>query len=185
MEDYRINTNYAKALFLLAGEFDKQDEAATDMRLVSEVCAENRELNVVFKDPTIKESKKVAIVTALFAQHVAEVTMKFLTFVVRKNRTVNLKGIANAYLGLYRDSRGIVLSQFTTATAVDEPTLALASSIIADHTHKKVEMVSKVDGRMLGGFKMEYDNNMYDARLRTKLRKLRAEFSKNIYESKL
>lgn len=50
MEDYRINTNYAKALFLLAGEFDKQDEAATDMRLVSEVCAENRELNVVFKE---------------------------------------------------------------------------------------------------------------------------------------
>ena len=38
---------------------------------------------------------------------------------------------------------------------------------------------------MLGGFKLEFNHNMYDARLRTKILKLRKEFSKNIYESKL
>ena len=46
-------------------------------------------------------------------------------------------------------------------------------------------MLNNVDKKMLGGFCMTYDNNMYDARVRTKIVKLRKEFSKNIYEKKL
>ena len=42
-----------------------------------------------------------------------------------------------------------------------------------------------VNAHMLGGFKLEFDHNMYDARLRTKIRKLRKAFSENEYESKL
>jgi hypothetical protein len=38
---------------------------------------------------------------------------------------------------------------------------------------------------MLGSFKLEFDNKMYDARIRTKIRKLRMAFAKNEYESKL
>lgn len=57
--------------------------------------------------------------------------------------------------------------------------------LIADFTQKKVDLYSRVDNKMLGGFKLTFDNNMYDARIRTKIKKLRNEFSKNIYESKL
>ena len=53
MQDYRININYAKALFALAGETGQQEEVAEDMRLVNEVCSENRVLAVVFNNPVI------------------------------------------------------------------------------------------------------------------------------------
>ena len=48
MQDYRININYAKALFLLAEETQEQERVSEDMRLVNAVCAENRELNAVW-----------------------------------------------------------------------------------------------------------------------------------------
>ena len=111
--------------------------------------------------------------------------MAFLNFVVRKNRTVNLKGISTAYLDLYRESRGIVLSCLTTAYPADEETRTLATKVIADYTHKEVELVAQTDPKIIGGLAMEFDNTMYDARISTYLTKLRRAFEENVYEKKL
>ena len=185
MQDYRININYAKALFLLADETGEQERVSEDMRLVNAVCVENRELNAVFRNPEIKAPKKEAIVSDLFGANVSKTTMAFINFVVHKKRSVNLKGISAAYLDLYRESRGIVLSHITTAQPVDDDTRALATKVIADYTHKEVELVAKTDPKIIGGLAMEFDNRMYDARISTYLMKLRHSFEENVYESKL
>lgn len=185
MEGYRINVNYAKALFLLATDLQQCDAVMADMRLVQGVCVENHILNVVLNNPTIREVKKVAVMSDIFKDKVSRATMAFLAFVVKKRRTINLKGISEAYMAIFRDSRGIVLSDVRTAVEVDESLLTDLRDKVADHTGKQVEMVNTVDTRMLGGFCMTYNNNMYDARLRTKIAELRKEFSKNIYEKKL
>jgi len=185
MNSYRINTHYAKALFLLSVDMEAEDRVAEDMRLVSRVCAENRELGVVFANPVVPIDKKLGIVKALFEDHVCEATMAFLVFVTRKNRSVNLRGIAEAYLTLFRDYRGIVLSDLVTHQPVDDVARRMVTEMVAGYTGKSVELHDYTDAKMLGGFKLEFDHNMYDARLRTKIRKLRAEFAKNDYESKL
>lgn len=185
MNSYRINTHYAKALFLLSVDMEVVDRVAEDMRLVSRVCAENRELGVVFANPVVRVDKKLGIVKALFDGHVCEATMAFLVFVTRKNRSVNLRGIAEAYLTLFRDHRGIVLSDLVTYQPVDDVARRMVTEMVAGYTGKSVELHDRIDPHMLGGFKLEFDHNMYDARLCTKIRKLRAEFAKNEYESKL
>lgn len=185
MNDYRININYAKALFMLATDRGQADRVADDMRFVSDVTAKNHELNVVFGNPTVRHDKKTAIVRALFDGQVCDETMAFLVFVVRKSRSVNLHGISEAYLDLWRDSRGIVRSELVTHQETDESAREFVTRLIAEYTGKQVELHTATDPAMLGGFKMEFDHNMYDARLRTKIMKLRKEFAKNDYESKL
>ena len=185
MNNYRINTNYAKALFLLAGDRGQADRVADDMRLVAQVTAENHELAVVFANPTLRHDKKTAIIQALFADRVCAETMAFLTFVVRKNRSVNLNGISNAYLDIYREARGIVLSDLVTHQPIDDSARSEVTKLVAQYTGKQVELHDRTDARMLGGFKLEFDHNMYDARIRTKIRKLRLAFANNEYESKL
>ena len=170
---------------MLAEELQEQKAVAIDMRLVNAVCTENHELNTVFRNPEVKMSKKVSIVDALFGEHVGKTSLAFLEFVVKKHRSVNLRGISAAYLDLFRESQGIVLSKFTTAEPVDQEVLDMVSQAIAAHTHKEVEMVAKTDPKIIGGFAMEFDNTIYDARLSTRLTKLREQFEKNIYESKL
>ena len=95
MEDYRININYAKALFLVAAETGQLEPVNADIRLVRQVCIENHILNVVMANPVIREDKKVAILNDLYAERVCRVTSLFLTFVVKKRRAINLKGIAD------------------------------------------------------------------------------------------
>lgn len=185
MNDYRINSNYAKALLLLATDLDVIDRVCDDMRLVADVMAENRELAVVFGNPTVKSDRKVAIVDALFSSRVSDTTMAFLRFAVRKNRSVNFRGIATAYINMWRDVRGVVFSDLVTHQPIDDTARRMVTQMVEDYTGRKVELHDRTDPKMLGGFKLEFDGKMYDARIRTKIRKLRIEFAKNIYESKL
>ncbi|MBP5546310.1 MAG: ATP synthase F1 subunit delta [Bacteroidales bacterium] len=184
MNDYRINISYAKALLMTADEKSVADRVADYMRLVSAVCRENRVLTAVFANPVIRPDRKAGIVRELFGEHCNEVSMAFLLFVVKKNRSVNLRGISEAYLSLYRESRGIVLTDFVTYQPTDEKAHESVKELVEKYTGKKVELNARTDERMLGGFRLEFDHNMYDARLLTKIMKLRKEFSKNIYESK-
>ncbi len=185
MNSYRINTNYAKALLMLATDTGVIDRVAEDMRLVGDVAASNRELAAVFSNPVFKADKKTAILRELFADHVCEATMAFLLFVVRKNRTANLHGISEAYLELWREERGIVLSDLVTHQPIDDTAREMVTRLVSDYTGKQVELHDRTDHKMLGGFKLEFNHNMYDARIRTKIRKLRIEFARNDYESKL
>lgn len=185
MQDFRINRNYAKALFILAQESDMQQRVAEDMRLVGSVCNENRILNTVMGNPTIKETKKAAIAVGLFESHVSKLSMAFLSFVVRKRRTVNLRGICEAYLDLYRQANNIVSTRLTTATPASEEVKQLASKAVAACTGRQVELHTVDNPDILGGFALEFDNNMYDARISSALSKLRMAFDDNDYESKL
>jgi len=182
VENYRINVNYAKALFLLATDTGEVDKTCEDMKLVNQVCTENHILNVLFSNPVIKEAKKLGIIRDLFEEKVSHLTMTFLNFVVRKRRAVSLRGISEAYLDLYRQSKGIVLSELRTAVEVDDEAKAEIAKIIGNYTHKTVEMNAITDDTMLGGFCVSFDNSMYDARIRTQINKLLKEFSKNTYE---
>ena len=185
MNDYRINTHYAKALLMLARDKNMVDAAAEDMRLVGRVCSENRELNVVFANPVIPNARKVAIVKELFEGQVSEASSAFLLFVTRKNRSVNLRGIAEAYIEMWREERGIVRSDLVTHQPIDDVARKMVTQMVADYTGKTVELHDRTDTKMLGSFKLEFDNKMYDARIRTKIRRMRIEFAKNDYESKL
>ena len=185
MNSYRVNTNYAKALFLLATDRGQTDRVADDMKLIGDVMAENHELSVVMGNPTLRYDKKKSVMDALFGNRVCDETAAFLAFVIKKNRSVNLHGISEAYLNMWRDSRGIVRGDLVSHLEADEDAREQVRRLIAEYTGKEVELHTTTDPNMLGGFKMEFDHNMYDARLRTKIRKLRKAFSDNEYESKL
>lgn len=185
MNAYKINSNYAKALFLLAYDLNQLDSCYDDMCLVHKVCDENRELHVVLGNPVIKVDRKLAILTDIFHDHVCGTTMAFLHFVTRKNRAVNLKGIAASFEELYCDHNNIVRAKMLTACEVDGDNLNRIRGIIENFTHKTVQLDAQTTDKMLGSFYLVFDNYLYDARLRTKIAKLRNEFSKNDYESKL
>ncbi len=185
MEDYRINTNYAKALFLLASDEKQLDAVCEDIRLVKRVCEENHVLNVIFANPTLRADKKTGILKALFETRVTAVSMAFLAFVARKRRTINLKGIANSFLELYRKERGIILSELVTAVEADEETRLAVCKVVGEYTRKEVELQTSTNESIIGGFSITFDNNMYDARISSYIMQLRQEFSKNLYDSKL
>lgn len=185
MNDYRININYAKALFRLSEDLNETEAVLQDMKLVGEVCSENRQLAKVFGNPVIPEGRKRAIMTDLFSAHIGKTTMAFLLYLVHKRRAVNLQGIARMYADLYRDARNVVLAHVTSAAEIKPELLERIRAEVEGFTHKNVELETIVTDQMLGSFKLAFDTYLYDARIMTRVDRMRREFAKNVYESKL
>lgn len=185
MNDYRIHQHYAKALFMLSQDLEQTDTVMQDMGIVATVCTENHELNRVMGNPTIREDKKRAIVSDIFTGHVSDTSLAFLLFVVRRKRAVNLLGIARAYQQLYRDANGIVVARVRTAADMNESLVERLRREVASFTHKQVQMDCVTTDQMLGGFQLMFDTYLVDARLQTRIDRMRRAFQRNDYESKL
>jgi len=52
-------------------------------------------------------------------------------------------------------------------------------------THKRVQMECVTSEQMLGGFQLMFDTYLVDARLQTRIDRMRRAFKRNDYESKL
>ena len=86
MKETRVANRYAKALFDLSIELKQLELIRADMELLHTVCEQNREFLLMLKSPVIKESKKQAILTGIFAGKINDLTFKFLKVITHNRR---------------------------------------------------------------------------------------------------
>src|SRR5688572_27217738 len=92
-----VANRYAKSLMDLASESRKLDEVRKDMKLVQQVCDENREFGLFLNSPVIKTDKKVEVLKSVFHGKVSELTLSFLILAAKKHRESYVPSIAKAF----------------------------------------------------------------------------------------
>lgn len=176
---------YAKALFDLGIEYNQIDEVFEDMLLVRKVCDENSSLRAILKNFVIKNRVKENIIHDIFSGKISNLSLKFILFIIRKERANCLSGIANSFIKVYRDYKNITTVLLYTAEPADENIKERIISIVQRFTDSEINLVNEVDKKLIGGFRLIFDGNLYDASLFTKLQKLNKSFSVNVYEKSL
>ena len=178
----RIASRYAKSLIDLAQEQNNLETVYKDMEYFNEV-SKNREFELMLKSPIIKEDKKQSIFDAIFGSKVDKLTKASFDIIIRKNRAAYLGPIAKEFVNQYREIKEISTVKLITATALGKSTIeAIKKQLIATgNVSPNLELTTEVDENIIGGFKMVYDNNLYDASAASKLEELKKEFSKNTY----
>jgi F-type H+-transporting ATPase subunit delta len=83
----------------------------------------------------------------------------------------------------YKALKGITPVRVTSAAPLSEAVLEeLRRRIIASGAAtSQLELETKIDPELIGGFVLEFDNKRYDASIAHKLDELRGQFSKNLY----
>ena len=101
---------------------------------------------------------------------------------IKKGREFELPEIVEAYIDQYNAIKGIHKVKLTTAVEVSEE---LKKSIIEKAVRESgvasVELETKVDADLIGGFVLEFNNNLVDASIARDLRDIKKQFSKNLY----
>lgn len=184
MSVQRIASRYAKSLIDLAVEQNKLERILEDVNSFREVL-KNREFKLLTKSPIVSTSKKKDIFKALFEGKYDELTMAFFNILLTKGRESYLSDIAVEFLSQYKKLKHISTVKLTTAAPLSDEALAsiksklLASTVTDDH----VEINVQVDPDLLGGFIIEFEDNIYDASVANKLDELKKGFRDNKYIS--
>ena len=182
----RIASRYAKSLLDLAVEQSKLDRVTKDIQAFRE-AVKNRDLYLLLKSPIINPSKKKSILETLFKEEYDELVNAFINIVLTKGREAYLPEIANEYMVLYKKHQHISTVKLTTASPLSDTALGrikekLTASAVTD---EQVELETKVDPNLIGGFVIEFDNKLYDASVAYQIGELKKEFIGNKFVKKV
>ncbi|MEM6734719.1 MAG: ATP synthase F1 subunit delta [Bacteroidota bacterium] len=177
----RIAVRYAKPLLELAREKSVLDEVKEDMESFSSLCKENRDFALMLKSPIIPHLKKAEILNKAFKGKYTELTLEALGLIARKNREALLEAIANEFVALYNDMKGISKVTVTTTFTLDSDLKTSFENLAKEVTGNIPLVFEIVDPEILGGYIMQFgdkQDKQIDDSVRGQLKELKLKFSK-------
>ena len=182
MSAVRLSIRYAQSLQDLALETGKHDTVRDDVKLLVQTADASSELKSLLHSPVIRPNKKQTILNSIFQGKVDDITMKFINIVVNKGREKYLLDIAKSFIDLYNRHNNITPVRVTTAVEMSEETNEKIRQALVNKTSiEKVEMSTKVDEDIIGGFVLNFDDKLYDASVAHKLNVLKKDLTSNQY----
>jgi F-type H+-transporting ATPase subunit delta len=178
----RLAGRYAKSLIDLSLERNELEAVYNDMKYLQAVCKASRPFVALLKSPVIPIDKKGSAVTAVTTGKVSTLTATFNQLLIDKNREFYLPEIVEAFIDQYNVIKGINKIKLTTAAPLsDEVKNEIVSKIKTQTPIERIELESLVNEDLIGGFVLEYNNNLVDASIRRELRDLKKQFDKNMF----
>lgn len=182
MPNPRLAGRYAKSLVDLATEKGKLEAVYADMKFLQMVCKSSREFVNLLRSPVIKADKKEAIIGAVTKDKVNELTNAFTNLLIIKGRETDLPEIVNAFIDQYNEINNIHKVKLTTAQAVsDEFKQQVIAKLKSEAGLGTVELETKIDEKLIGGFLLEFNNSLVDASILRDLKDIKTQFQKNVY----
>lgn len=182
----RISTRYAKSLIGLAQERGELEKVNEDVQMFQEV-AKNKDFAALLRSPIINVDKKRSIVKALFGGKTTELTEKFLNIVMTKGRESYLPAIMSEFTEQYKAIKGVSNLTITSAEKLSDAAIEkIKQKLISEKAiTTNVEVATKIDPSIIGGFILEFGDELYDASISRKLKVLRKDFTGNLYVSQI
>lgn len=186
MQNPRLAGRYAKSLVDLATEKGQLEQVYADMKYLQAVCKNSRDFVNLLKSPVIKADQKNSIITAVTNGKVGQLTIAFNSLLVKKGREGDLYEIANAFIDQYNAIKGIHKVVLTTAVPVSEELKrSIEQKVKSEKRFANVELETKTDESLIGGFVLEFNNNLVDASILRDLKDIKKQFLQNLYVQQL
>jgi len=182
MPNPRLANRYAKSLIDIAVEKSQMEAVYADMKYLENVCKASRDFRSLLKSPVIKSDQKSKIIEAVTKGKISELSTAFISLLVKKGRESELVEIASAVIDQYNAIKGIHKVKLTTATPVSEELKqGIENKIRSERGLDKIELETAVDETLIGGFVLEFDDNLLDASILRDLKDIKKQFSQNLY----
>jgi F-type H+-transporting ATPase subunit delta len=186
MNNPRLAGRYAKSLIDLAVERNQLEVVYNDMKYLQAVIKASREFANLLKSPVIPAPLKAKSLTAVTKGNVGELTAAFNSLLISKARETVLPEIVEAFIDLYNDIKGIHKVKLTTAVEIGEDVkTAIKEKISRDTSLKNIELETKVRDEIIGGFILEYNNNLVDGSILRDLKDVKKQFDSNAFIQKI
>jgi len=186
MSNARLAGRYAKSLLGLAQEQSQLEVVYADMKYIQAVCNASSEFVNLLRSPIINADQKNSIINSVTKDNVSVLTNSFTVLLVKKGRERELPEMATAFIEQYNELKGIHQVTLTTAVEVGaELKKSIEDKVKAENKFATVELTTKTDDALIGGFVLEFNNNLVDASIARDLRDIKKQFLSNEYVGKI
>jgi F-type H+-transporting ATPase subunit delta len=176
MINEKISFRYASSLIGAAGENNILDDVSKDMELINSAFKVSPQLKRVIENPVIKPSLKQNIFREIFKDKINPESLKFLLFVIDKNRENFLGEIIEEFLLLRDEKLGIVNVLVKVPYELEQKHIDSFHEKFERLLNKKVRLKFEIDTKLIGGFLAKVGDTVYDASFLHQLELLKKQF---------
>jgi F-type H+-transporting ATPase subunit delta len=180
MSELTVASRYAKSLIDLAQEQKSLEETRKDMELFIRVLKANHQLQAVLANPIIAHIKKIKILEAIFGKDVSKLTDSFFRIMINKSRAQVLYFTAAEFINQYNIIKNIVRANVVSATALSEDNRKKIVSELEAFTGGKIELHTRVDPKLIGGFILTVGDKQVDTSISSSLKQLKTDFARGV-----
>ena len=183
MPNPRLATRYAKSLIDLSTERNQLEDVYNDMQFLRQVTKQSRDFVNLLRSPVVPADKKQSVIDAVTKNNISVLTAAFIKLLINKGREEDMPEIISAFITQYNAIKGIHKVKLTTATAIgDDLKNAIVSKVKNEANLEHVELESKTDDALIGGFVLEFNNNLVDASVLRDLKDISKQFKeRNVF----
>lgn len=178
MNESKISVRYAKALFLSALEEKSLDDVIKDVALLKEAFAAPGFADMLLS-PVIKTSEKKNLIKVVYSDNISALSLSFLNLVFTNSREAYLEGILRNFVDLYRKHNGIKNAELVISAGVSEEYKLKFHKLLEEVFKQKIELSSKINPDIIGGFILKVDDEQFDASISSALSRIK----KNLLET--
>jgi len=180
MPNPRLASRYAKSLLDLSIDKGQLENVYADMQWLQQVTKSNRDFVNFLRSPIIKADKKIKIVDAIVAGKIGDITLAFLRLMINKGRESNFPEIITSFIALYKSHKNIHSVKLTTAVPISEELKnKLVEQIKRTSSIQNIELETKVDDKIIGGFVLQAGDQLIDASVSYDLKEIARQFENN------
>jgi F-type H+-transporting ATPase subunit delta len=177
MNDSKISTRYARALFISARDKNLLSPVRSDMELVLAAIHDLPELKQILESPVIKPREKSMIMKLIFGGKVHDLSMSFFEMIISNKREEYLAGMARSFIRYFKEASGIKIAILKTAVSIDQKLRDHFIKIIKEIYQTEVELTEEVHEHLIGGFILTVEDQQFDASVSGHLNRIRKGLS--------
>ncbi len=176
-----VATPYAMALLSVAVEQGSIRSVREQLDKVVGLIGESDDLRIVFSNPTVSETERMAVVDVLSTRlGLSRTSRNFLMLLAEKRRLGLLPDIAQVFGQLADAQVGVVRARVLSSASLNVTQATRLKNTLAEMTGKTVVVTNDVDPDLIGGMRVEVGGKVYDTSVATQLRKIREAILEDI-----
>ena len=174
-----VTTPYAEALLQVVNENDQTEQMVEEVKQLVTLINDAPELGKTLSSPVLEKETKKKIIIEIFSEKINSSLLNFLKLLADRQRIEIVTSILYRFLEIYRENSNIALATVTSAVGLtDEQKGLITKKIINIAGTEKLELVTKIDPSLIGGFVASVGSKVIDASLASQIRKLGLSLSK-------
>jgi F-type H+-transporting ATPase subunit delta len=164
---------YAKALYQLADEKGRVDEVYDELRDLSTLFKDSKELYALLTSPKVDRKEKKRIIRDTLGPVCSRLTVYFLLTLIDKNREVLIPFMSEEFKEILDDVHNRIDVEVTSAIRLEDDMLRRIKDALSRVLQKEIVLQPRVDPDILGGIIVRVEDTVLDSSLKGRMERLR------------
>lgn len=172
MNEGRISIRYAGALYAMAVEKKCEHKIYEQLFTLAKSYFETPALSNALSNPIYTKKQKLDLLITASGKGTPKELVSFFEFVLDKGREEFMLFMCMSFQDIYRKEQKMVVGEIVSAVNLDDKAIKQITSFVKAKYDQKLELISKIDPSIIGGFIFEVNNQRMDASIKEELKRI-------------